>query len=101
MAPPATKKLCCLVFPVGARGKSGSPDQKARTSPRILIRRQILKSKPNPASRTPVVLDLPGFVPPDMSVLFSEKCPKPPPKLTQGETAVAGNRFTRAAGGTK
>ena len=34
----------------------------------------------------------------EMRLLVSEKCPKPPPKLTQGETAVAGNGFTRAAG---
>ena len=27
--------------------------------------------------------------------------PKPPPKLIQGETAVVGNRFNRAAGVTK
>ena len=28
-------------------------------------------------------------------------CPKPAPKLTHGETAVVGNKFTRAAGVTK
>ncbi len=48
---------------------------------------------------TPVVVPVdPGFLPPNTRVSLSLKCPKPPPKLTHGDTAVSAKMFNLAAG---
>src|SRR5580704_7186675 len=67
----------------------------------MLNRCQTLTSRPAPICSTPEVVEPPGFVPKYKRFLSSVKWPKPPPKLTQGETAVSGKKFTRAEGVTK
>src|ERR1700751_3448272 len=97
-APPPTKKLCWRVFPVGASGKFGSPAQKSRSPPRMLSLLQTFTSSPTPISTAALVLELPGLLPPKTRVLLWLIWPTPAPKLTHGETAVVGNRFSLAAG---
>src|SRR5579864_9238838 len=64
----------------------------------MLILLQTFTSNPNPPCAAKLLFEPPGFFPPYTSVLLSLKCAKPTPRLTHGDTAVVGNKFTRPPG---
>src|ERR1700693_1308249 len=77
----------------------GTPELKSRNCPRRLKVFRIFTSSPTPIWNTPVLVPvLPGLAPPNSSTDFSLKCPNPPPKLSQGESPLEGNKLARMEG---